>query len=88
MFGLGFGELLIIFFVILIFLGPSKLPELAKALGKGIKEFQKAKDGITQDIHREVTDSKSEKITAQYKQLVEEPAKDEATLATKVKAEV
>ncbi|MFN8371180.1 MAG: twin-arginine translocase TatA/TatE family subunit [Bacteriovoracaceae bacterium] len=85
MFGLGFGELLIIFFVILIFLGPSKLPELAKALGKGIREFQKAKEGIAQDIHREVTDSKNEKITAQYKQLVEVEgkAKDEATVAPK-----
>ena len=44
MFGLGTGELLIIFAAALIFIGPKKLPELARGLGKGIREFQKAKD--------------------------------------------
>lgn len=47
MFGLGFGELLIIFLVLLIFIGPKKLPELAKGLGKGIREFQRATKGET-----------------------------------------
>lgn len=46
MFGLGAGEMFLILVFALIVLGPKKLPELAKALGKGIREFQKAKDGM------------------------------------------
>jgi len=42
MFGLGGQELLLILFVVLLFFGPSKLPELAKGLGKGMSEFKKA----------------------------------------------
>ena len=48
MFGLGFGELIVIFIVFLIFVGPKKLPELAQGLGKSIKEFQKAARGLTE----------------------------------------
>jgi sec-independent protein translocase protein TatA len=46
MFGLGFGELVVIFLIALIFIGPKKLPELAKGLGKGIREFQNAAKGF------------------------------------------
>ena len=44
MFGLGTGEILIILFVILLLFGAKKLPELAKGLGKGVKEFKKAQN--------------------------------------------
>ncbi|RLA61784.1 MAG: twin-arginine translocase TatA/TatE family subunit [Epsilonproteobacteria bacterium] len=50
MFGLGAGELAIIGVAALIFIGPKKLPELARGLGKGIREFQKAKDDIKDQI--------------------------------------
>lgn len=42
------GELLIIFFVILILLGPKKLPELARAIGQAVNEFRKAAQGVTE----------------------------------------
>lgn len=42
MFGLGPTELLLIAFLALLILGPSRLPEAAKALGKGVKEFKTA----------------------------------------------
>jgi sec-independent protein translocase protein TatA len=50
MFGLGFGELVLIFLIALIFIGPKKLPELAKGLGKGIREFQNAAKGFSDQM--------------------------------------
>lgn len=53
MFGLGAGEMLIIVAFALIFIGPKKLPELARNLGKGLREFQKAKDEFMHHVENE-----------------------------------
>jgi sec-independent protein translocase protein TatA len=42
MFGLGMGELVLIGLVLFIFIGPKKIPELAKGLGEGIGTLKKA----------------------------------------------
>ena len=42
MFGIGTQELLIIFLIILLLFGASRIPEIAKAMGKGIRDFKKA----------------------------------------------
>ena len=42
MFGLGFGELLLIAVVLFLLLGASKLPQLGKGLGESVKSFRKA----------------------------------------------
>jgi sec-independent protein translocase protein TatA len=47
---IGGSELLVVLFVIFIFFGPKKLPELGKNLGKGMREFKKAMRGVQQDI--------------------------------------
>lgn len=47
---MGAGELLIIFLIALIFIGPKKLPELAKGLGKGIRDFQNAAKGFSDQL--------------------------------------
>jgi sec-independent protein translocase protein TatA len=54
MFGnIGGWEILIIIFLIVIFFGAKKIPELAQGLGKGIKEFRKAAKDIQEDISLE-----------------------------------
>ena len=45
MFNLGLPELLVIGAAALLLFGPKRLPELAKSLGKGIRDFKKAVDG-------------------------------------------
>jgi sec-independent protein translocase protein TatA len=42
MFGLGVQELVIIFLIIIVLFGAKKIPEIAKGLGKGIREFKRA----------------------------------------------
>ena len=50
-FDLGMGQIILILLVVLLMFGAKKLPDLAKGLGQGIKEFKKA----TRDIQDEVT---------------------------------
>jgi sec-independent protein translocase protein TatA len=50
-FNLGGGEVIIILALVLILFGAKKLPELAKGLGTGIKEFKKATRDVTDEIH-------------------------------------
>ena len=54
MFKFGMGELIVILLIILLLFGAAKLPEIARALGKSIKEFKKAGKEIKDDI-KEVT---------------------------------
>ena len=42
MFGMGMGEIVIVGLIALFFIGPKKIPELAKGLGEGIGSFKKA----------------------------------------------
>lgn len=43
--GIGTGEVIILLVVILLFFGAKRIPDLARGLGKGIKEFKDAKNG-------------------------------------------
>lgn len=52
MFGIGGPELLLILAVALIVLGPKKLPELARALGKGLAEFRRATDELKDEFKK------------------------------------
>lgn len=50
MFGIGMPELIVIALIALLVVGPKKLPELAKSLGKGLAEFRKVTDSATDTI--------------------------------------
>lgn len=53
MFGrIGMGELLLVFGIVLIVFGPSKLPSLAKSMGQAIAEFKKGANEITKEMDK------------------------------------
>jgi len=56
MFGIGMTELMVIFVIALIVLGPKRLPEIARSLGKGLNEFRRA----SSDLRREFLDVSEE----------------------------
>lgn len=54
--GIGGPELLVIFLIVLLFFGAKRLPELARGLGKSMKEFKKATEDVQNDF-KEAMDS-------------------------------
>lgn len=50
---IGVSELLVLFFIVLLFFGAKRIPEVAKALGKASREFKKARDGVIDEFERE-----------------------------------
>lgn len=55
MFGIGFSELLLILAVALIVIGPGKLPDLARALGRGYAAYRKATNELKGALNRDDT---------------------------------
>ncbi|MEL6590124.1 MAG: twin-arginine translocase TatA/TatE family subunit [Bacteroidota bacterium] len=62
--GLGTWEVLVIVLVILLLFGAKKIPELAKGLGKGIREFKDASREIKREIEAEVSSMDDDKPKA------------------------
>jgi sec-independent protein translocase protein TatA len=56
-FNLGGGEIILILALVLILFGAKKLPELAKGLGTGIKEFKKATREVTDEVSHAMDDT-------------------------------
>jgi len=65
LFGLGATELLIIFAIILVLFGASRIPQIASALGKSIKEFKKSTEEV--DTSTVVDDSAPKKKASKKK---------------------
>ena len=74
MFGIGSTELLIILVVALIVIGPSKLPEIAKTLGKAMAEFRRVSSDVKRTIEMEV-EKEEERRSAASKEETEKELK-------------
>jgi len=68
MFNIGLPELLIIVAIALIVFGPNKLPELAKAFGKAMREFKKATEEVKESFEAETRDLEEIKTTLNEEQ--------------------
>lgn len=62
MFGIGFPELLLIAVIALVVIGPKRLPDLAKALGRGFAEFRRATDELKQTFEEESRAARSREL--------------------------
>jgi Tat protein translocase TatB subunit len=54
MFGIGTQELIVILIIALIVIGPNKLPEIGRVLGRGLREIKKATDEIKNQMSIEI----------------------------------
>lgn len=61
---LGFNEILIILIIVLLLFGGKKIPELMRGLGKGVREFNDAKDNVRREIESNANDVRSSTNTA------------------------
>ena len=57
MFGIGMGEFILILIVGLIIFGPKNLPEVGKALGKGLREFRKAQAALSATLEESANET-------------------------------
>lgn len=67
MFGIGSTELIVILIVALIVIGPAKLPEMAKSLGKALGEFRRVSTDVKRTIEMEAEQSEQKVKTEQAK---------------------
>ncbi|MDQ3292412.1 MAG: twin-arginine translocase TatA/TatE family subunit [Bacteroidota bacterium] len=58
---IGGSELMVILLVILVFFGAKRIPELARGLGKGIREFKDAANGIKNEIESPADKERNER---------------------------
>ncbi len=71
MFGIGMPELIVILVILLIVIGPQKLPDLARSLGKGLAEFKRATEDFKHNVEetaREHEEKEKEKVAQQNAQ--------------------
>ena len=72
MFGIGMPELLIILVVALIVVGPKKLPDMAKSLGKGLSQFRKAADEIKEEFSEHETYQDLKGLNKSFRETLDE----------------
>ena len=60
MFGGGFAEIGFILFLAFLLFGPRKLPEIARTLGKGLRDFRHASDDLKRSLEEEISSIETE----------------------------
>ena len=78
MFGIGMPELILILAVALIVLGPKRLPEIARTLGKGLAEFRRTTDELKEEIREveeEIEHPSSSTVSAEESPTPVQPSK-------------
>jgi len=84
LFNLGGGEIIVILLVFLILFGAKKIPDLAKGLGQGIKEFKKATREVTDEIQTSSSYTPPPPPPApapvEHKQIVEAPPAEKSAV--------
>ena len=81
MFNLGAGEIAVILIVALLLLGPDKLPELARGIGKFVREFRRQTDEVRTVVEREFYKMDQEVFAEEQPKRIEPPASSEAAPA-------
>ena len=71
---LSFGEIVVIFLVIMIFFGPKKIPQIARELGQGLRKMRGAVDDIKQEIMKETEDNPVSEIKNEIDKVKQEAA--------------
>ena len=68
MFGIGTSEILIILIIALLVLGPREIPKIARTLGRGLRELERAKDELKESIEFEANEDehKEKRNTSQF----------------------
>jgi sec-independent protein translocase protein TatB len=90
MFNIGFSEALIIFFVALVVLGPERLPEVGRFLGKLSLEFKKAIDELKKELEIKELEKEVEEAKEEAKKVLDseiEPLKDPLKLLEEYKTQ-
>lgn len=71
---IGSSEMILIMFVALLLFGGEKLPQLAKGLGKGIRDFKDASEGVKRELHNQINNFEEKSVNAQETLLVDPAA--------------
>lgn len=70
-FDFGSGEILLIVIAVFLIFGPSKIPEMARGLGKFINDIKRASEDIKHEINREADRLERDKKLSEYKTQIE-----------------
>ena len=73
MFNLGFPELILILIIALVVFGPGKLPEIGRAVGKGLSEFKKATNNLMSDVNKPIESAAPPSVQQPPMQTIAEP---------------